>query len=146
MSEVKFYEIAGDNLGKTLPQLLYKIYDQTGEKLLLILQDAAEIELYNKLFWTFSSNKFLPHGTVKDGPDHYGPLLLTDKLENLNQAKILVSTKYLTEQNSKDFAQEIYVFSQNNNQQFLDAFHKRKDSGETVSYWQQDAAGKWQKI
>ena len=144
MESVRFYELSHTPIEKVLPQLLYKAYDKLEKSTLLLLENQDQITLYNKLLWTFSSNKFLPHGTKDDSETHYTPLLLTTDEDNLNNAETLVSTKIPANANfSDDFKQQIYVFSQNDNKSFLDNYHQLKENNIATSYYQQDAQGKW---
>ena len=91
--EIRFYELSKVTAPKAIPQLLYKIYEQLQQNMLLLLEDNDQVANYDKLLWVFSSNKFLPHGTIQDSKEHYKPLLVTNQEENLNKAEIILTTR-----------------------------------------------------
>ena len=147
MSETRFYELSNTTLEKSVPQLLYKIYDNTAKPILLLLDNQEEINKYDKLLWSFSSNKFLPHGTKEQGKESIKPLFLTNLEENLNEAEILVSTKKINSQDFEtSFKQTIYIFNKELNTDFINLFRSHKEANLKTTYWQQDASGKWHDI
>jgi DNA polymerase-3 subunit chi len=143
-NKIRFYEFSNSSISKSVPQLVYKIYDSLSKPIFYLVKDEAEVELYNKLFWTFSNDKFLPHGTVKDEADYYEKILISCAEENKNEAGILVSNSYPKSQDFlNSFEQKIYVFDVANNERFLKVFHGLKKREVPVEYFQQDASGKW---
>ncbi len=85
MNETRFYELSHGAIEKALPQLLYKIYDNMAKPILLLLNDVNMVNSYNKLLWSFSSNKFLPHGTKNNSIEHIKPFFLTKKKISIMQ-------------------------------------------------------------
>jgi len=145
--DVRFYELSNTPLEKALPQLLYKIYDSLETSMLLLFGEEGQVQVFNNLLWTFSSNKFLPHGIESDGAGNIEPLLLTTKEENLNKANILVSTKLpANEEFSASFSRKIYMFPKEQNEQFISKFQQLRNNQENATYWQQDASGKWHDV
>lgn len=144
--DIKFYEISQTSSEKVIPPLLYKIYEQLTDNILLLLSNKEEIAIYDKLLWVFSSNKFLPHGTKKDSKDHYQRILLTEIEENLNDAKIILTNKLADPQFLNKFSKQIFIFNKQDNSKYLDYYTAVKIAANSVDYWQQDAIGKWFKI
>jgi DNA polymerase IIIc chi subunit len=141
--QYKFYELANDSIEKALPQLIYKIYDKLEQKILLLLKNKEEVELFDRLLWSFSSNKFLPHGTAEEKIEYYTKLLITAELDNKNNAKILVSNLCLDKQIfTQQFSQIIYIFS--HKQGFAEEYQRLKTHNIKANYWQQGPDGKWQ--
>ena len=141
--EIRFYELSRISPSQAIPQLLYKIYDSLQQNMLLLVNNQEEILNYDKLLWTFSSNKFLPHGIENDGKDNYTPLLITDKEENLNQASIIVTNHLPSDNFMQTFNKQLVIFPEENKNTFLTKLNSLKDSSYKVSYWKQDATGKW---
>lgn len=141
--EIRFYELSRIAPNQAIPQLLYKIYDSLQQNILLLVNNQEEILSYDKLLWTFSSNKFLPHGIEKDGEDHYAPLLITDKEENLNQASIIVTNHLPSDIFIQTFNKQLIIFPEENKDTFLTKLNSLRESSCKVSYWKQDATGKW---
>lgn len=147
MNETRFYELSHGAIEKALPQLLYKIYDNMAKPILLLLNDVNMVNSYNKLLWSFSSNKFLPHGTKHNSIEHIKPLFLTDQEENLNNAEILVSTVIPQDEKfSTNFKQRIFMFNKEASTEFINIFRNLKGNNAKATYWQQDALGKWHDI
>ncbi len=141
--EFKFYELSAIPLEKALPQLAYKIYDKLNENIFLLLRSEEEVALFDRLLWSFSSNKFLPHGTVNDKKEYFQKLLISAKNENLNKAKILISNSVVNDKDFiSEFSQIIYIFS--DNKLFLDEYKNLKSNQINANYWQQSSDGKWQ--
>jgi DNA polymerase-3 subunit chi len=144
--DIKFYEVSQTSNEKVIPPLLYKIYEQLEDNILLLLKDEDEIAIYDKLLWVFSSNKFLPHGTKKDSKDHYKRVFLTNREENLNQANIILTNKLANPEFLQKFSKQIFVFNKQHNDKYINYYQQLKDQANSIDYWQQDAAGKWFKI
>ena len=144
--DIKFYEVSQTSTEKVIPPLLYKIYEQLKDNIILLLQNDEEITIYDKLLWVFSSNKFLPHGTKKDSKDHYKRIFLTATEENLNNAKIIITNKLANQEFLQKFSKQIFVFNKQNNSEYINYYKQLKAQANSTDYWQQDAAGKWFKI
>lgn len=147
MSETRFYELSQVTIEKALPQLLYKIYSNMRKPILLLLNDETQINSFDRLLWSFSSNKFLPHGTKNNSKEHIKPLFLTNIEDNQNAAEILVSTKIAKNENFKaSFSSQIFMFSGEKSEDFISLFRELKNNDLKTTYWQQDANGKWHDI
>ena len=141
--DVRFYELSQVTAQKAVPQLLYKIYEQMQKKIFLLLEDSEQVAIYDKLLWVFSSNKFLPHGTIKDSKEHYEQLLISDQEENLNQAEVILTTKLPNTNFLEQFAKQIFIFNIADNAAYIKYFQTLKNNNVKVNYWQQDKIGKW---
>lgn len=143
--EIRFYELSKVKIEQALPQLLYKIYDSLPENILLLVEDQKQAISYDQLLWTFSSNKFLPHGKATDEKNIYHPLLITDKEENLNQAQIIVTNCVVSNDFIKQFTKQIMIFPESQKDIFLEKLSSLEYPSDVVTYWKQDQSGKWYK-
>ena len=146
MKKIRLYELSEATFDKVAPQLLYKIYDSLEKPIMMLLQNETQIEFMDKLLWSFSSNKFLPHGTEKQDKEFYQNVLITQNTENLNDADIIISNLLPDQDFLEAFTQQVFIFKLAENQKFLDYFHKIKtENNEELElvYFQQDQKGKW---
>ena len=142
--DIKFYELSVMSVEKALPQLIYKIYDKFEKPMILLLENEEQVNTYDNLLWSFSSNKFLPHGIESQDAKYYENLLITNNEKNLNQSDILISNVVANDADFlKDFKQIVFMFLASNKQSFTAQFQELKNSGAKCTYWQQDQAGKW---
>src|SRR5579871_5220024 len=91
MINVQFYHLTATPLERALPKLLEKAY-AGGYRTLLLAGSEEQAERLNQLLWTYHPGSFLPHGSLKDGHSDRHPILITTKIENLNNANILAIT------------------------------------------------------
>ena len=115
----------------------------------MLLVDSGDVAKYDDLLWTFSTDKFLPHGTEASDPAHYQYLLITAKNENINKAEILVTKDEISEDFAQNFKKVIYLFDSNhpNSAKFKAKYVQEKQSKpKTTLFWQQDEQGKWANI
>jgi DNA polymerase-3 subunit chi len=140
MTNALFYELTQTTISKFLPQLLHKIWESEKNNVLVICQNDAQIAELDRLIWTFSSDKFIPHGTKNDADADKQPIFLTNKdnIENPNNAKTLISLTAEFDINyAKPFDKFIYAFE---NQCGFEVKELANDF--TLKYWLQDD-GKW---
>ena len=148
MTSYSFYQVNNSPIDKILPNLLFKIYE-TLKKPMLFHVESDNISKYDQLFWSFSTNKFLPHATLNKSPDHYRYLLISDKLENSNNAEILIALDEIPEEFTENFKKTIYLFhhSHPHAQKFLDKYHSEKQvKPKNTKFHNQDQKGKWQTL
>ncbi|MBT4989225.1 MAG: hypothetical protein HOM96_01625 [Rickettsiales bacterium] len=145
MNSYSFYQISKSPLDKILPSLLYKIYAQLKKPMMLLVED-SDVTKYDALFWTFSTNKFLPHGTEANDSDYYKYLLITSKSQNINKSEILIAKDEVSEEFAQNFKKIIYLFDDNhpNLAKFKDKYQQEKQNKpKNTLFWQQDEKGKW---
>lgn len=146
MNSFSFYQISKSPIDKVLPSLLFKIYSTLKRPMLLIVE-SEDVKKYDELLWSFSTNKFLPHGTEADAKDYYKYLLITDKKQNINKADILMSMHEIPDEFAQEFKKVIYIFDQThpNISRFKAKYSKEKEmKPKKTLYWFQDEKGKWQ--
>ncbi len=91
-NEVNFYEVEADNeFAKSAIALVAKIF---GEKNSVLLYSNNEelLKQIDSSMWSYGKNKFLPHATIFDSdfnPERQ-PILLSNRLENSNNAEFLI--------------------------------------------------------
>lgn len=147
MAEASFYHLQSTPLEKALPKLLDKIYSLKLRTIVLVDSEERLSEL-NMVLWTFSSGTFLPHGSAKEGFPEDQPIWLTTRLENPNDASVIVITNGMTLDNLDGFERIIDIFSGRDEDQVSEARKRWKNyssKGIPLTYWKQTQEGSWEK-
>lgn len=143
VTEFSFYALKNTTIEKTLPKLLEKIYN-SGFKVHILCQDDEQLKTLDSTIWTFSSNAFVPHGSIFDAPHTYPdhPIFLSTSETIVNNATIFLSLKPVL---VKDFNKVIYFFDlyKDNASEFEKIYVSLKS--EKPTYWQQTENGGWEK-
>lgn len=147
MTEIRFYHLTTRGVDQALPEVLQKALT-AGHRIVVRTRDSAEAERLNQLLWTWNPDSFLPHGTQKDGHAADQPIWLTPGNDNPNNATVLILT---AGQNAGDLAAYTLccdLFDGRDETQVTGArarWTNYKDSGHSLTYWQQGEKGWEQK-
>ena len=144
--EVWFYHLERTGLDQALPELLEKTL-QKGWKAIVRSSMTERIDHLDGWLWSYRDESFLPHGTARDGHASAHPIYLTAGDDNPNEAHIrfLVDGAMLAD--ASPYVRVAYVFAgrdQDAVARARAAWQEAKARGDAVSYWQQDADGRWQ--
>lgn len=148
--EVAFYQLTTTPLEKTLPKLLEKAYS-ANQRVVVVVDSQERLELLNSILWTYSTNVFLPHGSAADAPDTHSrqPIWLTTKIENPNQASVIISTSGILIDPSYSFNRCLDVFD-GNIPDFLAKANERFKHYQSLEipcvYWRQNMQGGWEAV
>lgn len=146
VTEVYFYHLERRSLDDVLPTLL-ELSLKRGWRAIVQAASEERVEAINTLLWTYRDESFLPHGTARDGRASSHPIYLTAGDDNPNEAHIrfLVDGAMLAD--ASPYVRVAYVFDgrdQDAVARARAAWQDAKARGDAVSYWQQDADGRWQ--
>jgi DNA polymerase-3 subunit chi len=147
MTEVGFYHLTASPLEAALPRLLEKVL-AGGYKAVVMAGSRERVEALNAQLWTYNPGSFLPHGSASDGNAAEQPIWLTDKDENPNQANVLVLTEGVRSAHIAEFVRCLDLFDGADAEAVARARERWTEcraNGLTVTYWQQTAAGGWEK-
>jgi DNA polymerase-3 subunit chi len=146
-TEVRFYHLQTQSLEQALPAILMKAL-AGGRKAVVRFEDAKTVAHFNDHFWVYNPDSFLPHGAEKDGYTMFQPVYLTDKPENPNDADMLVLCNQQTvPENITDFSLCCdFLDGRDDNAVALgrERWKLYKDSGYSLTYWQQTETGGWE--
>lgn len=148
VTDIRFYHLQNQPLDAVLPVILEKALER-GHRVIVKGQDEKTVTSLNDHLWTYRPDKFLPHGTAKDGHAELQPVYLTTKPENPNKADVLMLCD--APEDIQDLPIETYtlccdLFNGNNDEALKSArarWKKYKEDGYNVTYWQQDDRGRW---
>ena len=147
MTEVHFYHLQKQPLEKALPQLIEKCIERGWN---CVVQAASDerVDALDALLWTYRDDGFLPHGTDREAEAAQMPVVLTTKDINPNSAKARFLVDGAVSGDLKPYERAIYLFD-GNDPDAVDAardnWKEAQGEGFETVYWQQDAAGRWQK-
>lgn len=147
MTDVGFYHLTRSPLERALPKLLEKVLE-SGARAVVMAGSEERVRALNTLLWTYDPASFLPHGTIEDGDSADQPIWLTVEDENPNEAGILVLADGATSDNVGAFARCLEMFDGNDEVAVAAArarWREYKDAGHTLTYWQQNDRGGWEK-
>lgn len=147
MTEVSFYHLTRSTLEQTLPRLLEKAL-QGGARCLVMIGTHERVEPLSAHLWTYDPGGFLPHGTRRDGDAEHQPVWLTDEDENPNKATMLFLTDGAKSANVGLYERCFELFDGRDESavtQARERWKQYRDAGHSVSYWQQNDRGGWEK-
>jgi DNA polymerase-3 subunit chi len=146
MSEVYFYHLQNQPLEKVLPQLLEKCLER-GWRCVVQTQSEERVIALDQHLWTWRDDSFLPHGTDKEANVSEQPVLLTTSEANANAANVRFFVEGASSDDLNGYARAIHLFD-GNDPDAVDLaraqWKSAQSAGHSVTYWQQDEAGRWQ--
>jgi DNA polymerase-3 subunit chi len=154
-----FYHTNGDTpsaVDAALPSLLTKAVS-AGHKIAIVCPSIERLHRLDEALWTFAETAFLPHAPLEEAapdPTRHPILLLTPEEATENPAifitriPVLLAGTEATQPLLPPDAEKILYLFHNNPETTATArtfFKTLKTAGVTPAYWQQSAAGKWEK-
>lgn len=145
-TEVYFYHLERRTLDDVLPTLL-ELSLKRGWRAAVQATSEERVAALDTLLWIYREESFLPHGTAHDGRAPSQPIYLTvdDDNPNAAQVRFLVDGAVLAD--PSPYLRVAYVFDGHDQDAVAQARQTWQDAkarGDAVSYWQQDANGRWQ--
>jgi DNA polymerase-3 subunit chi len=147
MTEVYFYHLQRQSLEKVLPQLLEKCLER-GWRCVVQAASDERLDALDTLLWTYSDASFLPHGTDREADAAEIPIVLTTSTANPNGAAVRFFVDGATADDLAAYQRAIHLFDGNDPdavEAARDQWKEAQGEGFEVTYWRQDAAGRWQK-
>jgi len=146
-AEVWFYHLERAGLERVLPDLLEKTLAR-GWRAEVRSTSEERLDYLNTHLWTYRQDSFLPHGAARDGTPEDQPIHLTLDEGNANKADVLFLVDGAAPGDLSAYARCITIFD-GRDKEATDAarafWTEVKGQGHAVAYWQQSAAGKWEK-
>jgi DNA polymerase-3 subunit chi len=146
-TEVNFYHLTRSSLEDALPRLLVKTL-QAGERAVVMLGSPERVDALTTHLWTYDQGSFLPHGSARDGEADRQPVWLTHLDENPNGAAFLFVADRARSERIASYRRCFELFDGRDDSAVADSRERWKAyraAGHTLAYWQQTAAGGWEK-
>ena len=147
MTEVLFYHLERQPLERVLPQLIGKTLDR-GWRAVIQAGSEERVEALSAALWVTGEESFLPHGTARDGSADLQPVWITESDDNPNAANVRFLVDGARAGNVTVFERVVFLFDGRDAEAVQNARDAWKDflrEGHTVTYWREDAQGRWQK-
>jgi DNA polymerase III subunit chi len=146
MADVLFYHLELQPLERVIPQLLEKTLER-GWKAVVEVGSSERAEALDSLLWTFRDDSFLAHGRAGDAFEADQPILITTDTGNGNGANVRFFTDRAVPKSAEGYDRIVYLFSGHDPDAVTEAriAWKALTEGNTVTYWQQDPSGRWEK-
>jgi DNA polymerase-3 subunit chi len=151
LSEALFYHLERRTLDDVLPGLVERTLER-GWRALVRAESADRAAAIDALLWTYNEESFLPHAVAGDGDATCQPVLITVEEDNANHAQVLflVGGAAVSDwpQSGAAFDRIVVLFEGRDPEALAsarDAWKQAKGVGLDVTYWKENAAGKWEK-
>jgi len=146
LTEVLFYHLEQQSLEKVLPVLLEKSLER-GWRAVVEVGSAERLAGIDQGLWTFRDDSFLPHAIAGQEGDEDQPILLSAGSENANGAAIRFYVDRAVPADVEGYARAVYIFDGHDPDAVAEAraAWKALNASHQLTYWQQDASGRWQK-
>jgi DNA polymerase-3 subunit chi len=146
MAEVLFYHLEVRPLESVLPQLLEKTLER-GWRAVVESGSPQRAEALDSLLWTYRDDSFLPHGLSGEENDALQPVLITTEPVNPNEASVRFYVDRAVPMSAEGYRRIVYMFSGHDPEAVAEARQawRALRDGNEVTYWQQEADGRWVK-
>jgi DNA polymerase-3 subunit chi len=147
VTEVLFYHLERQPLERVLPQLIGKTLER-GWRAVIQAGSEERVEALSAALWVTGEESFLPHGTVRDGNADLQPVWITERDDNPNTANVRFLVDGARAGDVTSFERVVFLFDGRDAEAVETARAAWKDflgAGHTVTYWREDAQGRWQK-
>ena len=146
MGEIGFYHLSSTPLERALPKLLERAWTQ-GYRIVVRAMSPERVDQLSATLWTYDEAAFLPHGSARDGNAAMQPIWLTHSGENPNGASMLVLVDGVEAEDAGSYARCADLFDGNDAEAVEAArtrWRRARETGHTLTYWQQTASG-WER-
>lgn len=147
MTEILFYHLTESTLENALPGLVERSLERKWKVVIQTGSEERRDSLDNHL-WTWSDASFLAHGTDMEANPEEQPIILTTSDSNPNGATVRFLVDGAVPQDAASYERLILMFDGHDQQQLEQArtqWKLLKDQGHALTYWQQNAEGRWEK-
>lgn len=147
MTEILFYHLEVQPLDKVLPVLLERSLER-GWRVVVQTGMSERLPDLDALLWTYRDDSFLPHGVAGTAFDDRQPVLLTSAADNPNGAQVrFFVERAVPSADLSGYERLVYLFSGHDPDAVTEARAAWRALGgaHALTYWQQDASGRWQK-
>jgi DNA polymerase III subunit chi len=140
--QVDFYQLTRDPPETVLPAIAQRIVD-TGDRLLVVSNDPAELDKISSALWNAKPESFLAHAKAGEGDDTVQPILLSGTAGATNGATMIALADGEWRDETMAFDRAFYLFPPDKTENARAAWRALADKdGVERRYWKQDG-GKW---
>ncbi|MXO90771.1 DNA polymerase III subunit chi [Pontixanthobacter aquaemixtae] len=142
---VDFYQLSRDPAELVVP-LLARATKQAGERLLVVSDDAEQLDRIDKQLWETAPEAFLAHGKAGEAYEARQPVLLSDQMTAPNEAKFVVLADGVWRDDTSGFERAFLLFGDDRLQEAR-ACWSSLGKGDAMErhFWKQEG-GKWREM
>lgn len=146
MPDILFYHLESRPLEAVIPQLLEKTLER-GWRAVIEVGSTERAEALDAHLWTWRDDSFLPHALAGAETDAIQPILITTGSDNANAAACRFFVDRAVPQSAEGYERIVYMFSGHDPDALAEArlAWRALRTGNDVTYWQQEATGRWVK-
>ncbi len=148
MTEILFYHLENQPLERVIPVLLEKTLER-GWKAVVEAGSRERAEALDATLWTWRDDSFLPHALAGSDTDPLQPVVITTDSDNPNAANVRFFVDRAVPKDIAGYERIVFLFSGHDPDAIAEARAAWKTLSSTgehaVTYWQQDASGRWVK-
>lgn len=146
MTDVLFYHLEVRPLESVLPSLLEKSLER-GWRAVVEVGSTERAEALDAALWTYRDDSFLPHGRAGGPHDPAQPVLIATDDTNPNGAHVRFFVDRAVPKSAEGYERIVFLFSGHDPDAVAEArlAWRALREGNEVTYWQQDASGRWSK-
>jgi len=129
-----------------MPLLLEKTIER-GWRAVVEVGSRERAEALDAHLWAYRDDSFLAHGLAGEEVDSLQPILITTASENPNGATVRFFADGAVPQSGEGYERLVYLFSGHDPeavQAAREAWKALREAND-VTYWQQEASGRWVK-
>jgi len=132
-----FYYLTRTPLEKALPGIAERVLG-SGERLLIVAEDADQLNRLDQLLWAYRADSFLPHGQSGDQP-----VLLGASLEGAAGYPNVAYVDGIWRDAPEGVARVFYFFDETTRDGARDAWRQLAGTQVERRYWKQEEGGRW---
>ena len=147
MTEVRFYQLGRRPLEEALATMLERTLER-GQRAVVLAGSDDRVEALAQQLWTYAERSFLPHGTARDGMAERQPVWLAAQEGNPNGAEVLFLLDGQAAERLDSYGLVAVLFDGGDAERLAAAraqWSRLKAAGHALTYWEEDAQGRWQK-
>lgn len=140
MAQVDFYQLSRDPVERVVPSLASRVLD-AGGKLLLVSGDAGQRAALSDALW--ARGGFLAHGEAGARHAERQPVLLSDRCEAENGARIAILADGEWREECSGFERTILLFAPEQRSGAQGLWRDLREAGNALRIFKQDERGAW---
>jgi DNA polymerase-3 subunit chi len=147
VTEVRFYHLTTSTLEDALPKLL-QVSLERGWRCAVEAGSQERVAALDAHLWTFAEDSFLPHGPARDPDAAEQPIVLSPDGANPNGATVRFFVDGAAPGDLAGLSLAVLMFDGRDEEAVTQArarWTALKAAGHDLTYWKQDAAGRWAK-
>lgn len=147
MSEIAFYHCTATKVERALAGLLEKTL-KAGKRALVVIPDKARLFFFDDYLWTYQEDKFLPHGSSRDGFASDQPIWLSQEDYPANNAVYAIMLEGAIPKSPQNYERIIHLFDgtlEHEVEQAREAWKDYKAKEFDLVYYRQGEDASWRK-